>query len=129
MRSSIIAVLAALLSVATPAQAEEAEEPKPACLRAKWINGWVKGNAQIVQLHTSGQRWRVTFTEPCMGKGKPLGFRFGIRVGSVCLEPGDELVFVTIGGYEQYCRVAKIELMKLGEKIVPDPAPETPEAP
>jgi hypothetical protein len=118
-----IALVAALVSLA------DSEEPRPACLRAKSINGWVKGNAQIVQLHTEGRRWRVTFTEPCMGKGKPLGFRFGIRVGSYCLEPGDELVFVTIGGYEQFCRVAKIELMKLGEKIVPEPVPETPAQP
>ena len=124
-----IALLAALVSLVAPAHGADAEETKPACLRAKSINGWVKGNAQIVQLHTQGRRWRVTFTEPCMGKGKPLAFRFGFRIASVCVEPGDELVFTTIGGHEQFCRIAKIELMKLGEKIVPDPAPETPATP
>lgn len=124
MQHRIAATATLLLALALPAQASDGEAH--ACLRAKSVNGWVKGNAQIVQLHSAGRRWRVTFTEPCMGKDKPIAFRFGIRVGSYCVEPGDELVFVTTGGYEQFCRVAKIELMKLGEKIVPEgeaPAP------
>lgn len=126
MLHRIAATATLLLALALPALTSESEGEAHACLRAKSVNGWVKGNAQIVQLHSAGRRWRVTFTEPCMGKDKPIGFRFGIRVGTYCVEPGDELVFVTTGGYEQFCRVAKIELMKLGEKIVPPadaPAP------
>jgi hypothetical protein len=103
------------------ALAEEPATEKPPCLRAKSIIGWAHGNEQIARLDTAGKRWRVTFREPCLNKrDKPLGLRFGVRVGRYCVEPGDQLVFVTIGGYEQYCTVAKIEQMKLGEKLVPD---------
>jgi hypothetical protein len=127
MQHRIAVTATLLLALALPAHASEAEDGAAACLRAKSVNGWVKGNAQIVQLHSAGRRWRVTFTEPCMGKDKPIGFRFGIRVGSYCVEPGDELVFVTTGGFEQFCRIAKIELMKLGEKIVPEGDAQAPQ--
>ena len=116
-----IVFAACMSSGATVTAAEEPTTAKPACLRVKSINGWAHGNEQVARLDTAGRRWRVTFTEPCLNKrDKPLGLRFGIRVGGYCLEPGDELVFVTIGGYEQFCTVATIEQLKLGEKLVPE---------
>lgn len=107
--------------LAAPASAEDSDVAANACLRVKSIIGWAHGNEQIARLDTAGKRWRVTFKDPCLNKrDKPLGLRFGVRVGRYCVERGDELVFVTVGGYEQFCIVEKVDLMKLGEKTVPD---------
>ena len=113
--------LAALGAYDGPARADDAAQTKPACLRVNSINGWRGGDEKTVGLDTAGRRYRVTFREPCLGKEKSIGMSFGLRVGSYCLEPGDELIFTTIGGSERSCFVAKIELLGPDEKIVPAP--------
>jgi hypothetical protein len=122
----LIAGLTFAVAAGVPAFAEEPSGTKPACLRAKSVNGWASGNERIVRLDTAGKRWRVTFKEPCLGRDKPLKMAFGLRVGTTCVEPGDELIFVTVGGYEQSCFVEKVEQMKLGEKLIPDEAATQP---
>ena len=127
MKVVISSSVLALMLATTAAVADDAGETKPACPLVRNINGWAQGNQQIVRLDTAGRHWRVTFREPCLGTDKSLGFRFGQRIGSVCVEPGDELIFETIGHHEHYCVVAKVELMKFGEKLVPDPDAAAPQ--
>ena len=135
MHFAPVAVAAATLSVGllangAGASAETPDKKPEPCLFANQISGWSYIDDKTVGVRAGSKRFQLVFFANC----RQAKWAHSTRVDnmSLCLRPGDTMIFSSTDGFHERCTIDKISLLppdwKPPSKDAPAPQPaEKPE--
>ena len=109
---------------AVSAEAPEQKKPEP-CLFANQISGWTYVDDKTVVVRAGSKRFQLVFFATC----RQAKWAHTARVDnmSLCLRPGDTMIFSSTDGFDERCTIDKITLLppdwKPPSKDAPAPEP------